>query len=90
MTDNKNRAPAVELLFSADASESPSREMIHKVILALHSHKGDGQVVAKLRVGGKIVSMEFPFFKVEPSKQLQSELNSILGEGNVVMSDLEG
>lgn len=90
MTDNKNGDPAVELLFSADASESPSREMIHKVILALHSHKGDGQVVAKLRVGGKIVSMEFPFFKVEPSEQLQSELNSILGEGNVVMSDIDG
>ena len=54
--------------------------------MALGEHRGDGKVLAKLSIDGKTVSMDFPFFSVEPSQQLRSELASILGESNVEMS----
>ena len=77
--------PAVTLSFECDGEATPSRETIHEVLLALGEHKGDGKVLAKLSIDGKTVSMDFPFFSVEPSRQLRSELVSILGESNVAM-----
>ena len=78
--------PAVTLLFECDRETTPSRETIHEVLLALGEHRGDGKVLAKLSIGGKTVSMDFPFFNVEPSRELRSELISILGERSVKMS----
>ncbi len=78
--------PVVTLSFECDGEATPSRETIHEVLLALGEHRGDGKVLAKLSIDGKTVSMDFPFFSVEPSQQLRSELASILGESNVEMS----
>ena len=78
--------PAVTILFDCDGDASPSRELIHEVLLALGGHKGDGKVLAKLSVAGKTVSMDFPFFSVEPTDDLRSQLTAILGEGNVEMN----
>ena len=85
-SENSIDDAAVTLLFTNDGSGSVSRDELHRVLLSLGSHGGDGQVVAKLMVGDKIVSMEFPFFKVEPSEELHQELSEILGEDNVLMA----
>ena len=81
--------PAVTIMFDCDGDASPSREMLHEVLLALGEYKGDRDVVAKLSLLGKTVSMELPFFKVEPTEALHSELVTILGEGNVKMSSAD-
>ncbi len=77
--------PAVTLLFNCDGDASPSREMIHNVLLALGEHEGDGKVLAKLVISGKTVSMDFPFFSVEPTPELHAQLTEIVGESNVDM-----
>ena len=77
--------PALTLMFDCDGNASPSREVIHQVLLALGEHKGSGKVLAKLVISGKTVSMDFPFFNVEPTEELHSELATILGESNVEM-----
>ena len=77
--------PAVTILFNCNGDGSPSREMIHEVLLLLGEHKGEGKVVAKLSISGKTVSMDFPFFNVEPTQELRSELAAVLGESNVEM-----
>lgn len=77
--------PVVTLLFDCDGDASPSREVIHQVLLTLGEHKGDGKVLAKVVISGKTVSMDFPFFSVEPTEELQSELAAIVGDGNVEM-----
>ena len=77
--------PVVTILFDCDGDAAPSREMIHEVLLALGDHKGGGKVLAKLSIDGKMVSMDFPFFNVEPTAALQSELAAIVGDGNVEM-----
>ena len=77
--------PAVTILFDCDGDASPSRELIHEVLLALGEHKGDGKVLAKLSIAGKTVSMDFPFFNVEPTQELHSQLAAIVGERNVEM-----
>ena len=84
--DKSSEEPAVTLSFECHGEAAPSRETIHEVLLALGEHKGGGRVLAKLSIDGKTVSMDFPFFNVEPSQQLHTELVSILGEGNVDMS----
>ena len=84
--DTSSDEPAVTLSFECDGEATPSRETIHEILLALGEHKGDGKVLAKLSIDGKTVSMDFPFFSVEPSQQLRAELASILGESNVEMS----
>ena len=76
----------VTLSIDCDGDASPPRETIHELLLALGAHRGDGKVMAKLSIEGKTVSMDFPFFTVEPSPELRSELASILGESNVEMS----
>ena len=78
-------APAVTIMFDCDGDASPSRQTIHQVLLALGEHKGESKVIAKLSIAGKIVSMEFPFFNVEPTQELHSQLAEILGEDNVDM-----
>ena len=78
--------PALTLSFKCNSDSGPSRETLHGILLALGEHKGEGKVLAKLSIEGKTVSMDFPFFSVEPSQQLRSELVSILGEGNVEMN----
>ena len=78
--------PALTLSFKCNSDSGPSRETLHGILLALGEHKGEGKVLAKLSIEGKTVSMDFPFFSVEPSQQLHSELVSILGEGNVEMN----
>ena len=83
--DAQTDTPAVTLLFNCDDDASPSREMIHEVLLTLGDHKGDGTVLAKLSIADKTVSMDFPFFNVEPTEELHSELAAILGESNVEM-----
>ena len=80
-----NSEPVVTLLFSCEGDGSPSREMIHDVLLALGEHRGDGRVLAKLAIGGKMVSMDLPFFNVDPSQALRTDLVAILGESNVEM-----
>ncbi len=82
---NPSDEPVVTILFDCDGDAGPSREMIHEVLLALGEHKGVGRVLAKLSIDGKTVSMDFPFFNVEPTGELHSELAAILGEGNVEM-----
>lgn len=77
--------PVVTLLFDCDGDASPSREVIHQVLLTLGEHKGDGKVLAKVVISGKTVSMDFPFFSVEPTEELQSELAAIVGDANVEM-----
>ena len=77
--------PAVTILFDCNGDASPSRELIHEVLLALGEHKGDGKVLAKLSITGKTVSMDFPFFSVEPTQELHSQLAAIVGERNVEM-----
>ena len=77
--------PVVTLLLDCDGDASPSREIIHQVLLALGKHQGNGKVLAKLFISGKTVSMDFPFFNVEPTEELHSELAAILGESNVEM-----
>ena len=77
--------PVVTLLLDCDGDASPSREVIHQLLLALGEHQGNGKVLAKLFISGKTVSMDFPFFNVDPTKELHSELVAILGEGNVEM-----
>ncbi len=89
MTSTHNTSsdgPAVTLSFECDGEATPSRETIHEVLLALGEHKGDGKVLAKLSIDGKTISMDLPFFSVEPSQQLRSELALILGDRNVEMS----
>ncbi len=83
--------PAVTLSFACDDKDAlPSREMIHEVLLVLGNHRGDDKVLAKLFIEGKTVSMDFPFFSVNPSEALQAELTTILGEENVEMSTVSG
>ena len=77
--------PAVTLLFDCEGDAAPTREVIHQVLLALGDHKGDGKVLAKLIISGKTVSMDFPFFNVDPTEKLHSDLASIIGESNVEM-----
>ena len=84
--DTSSDEPAVTLSFECVGEASPPRETIHEVLLTLGAHKGDGRVLAKLSIEGKTVSMDFPFFTVEPSQELRTELASILGESNVEMS----
>lgn len=84
--DTSSDDPAVTLSFECSDETAPSRETIHEVLLALGDHKGDGRVLAKLSIDGKTVLMDFPFFSVEPSRQLHAELISILGEGSVEMN----
>ncbi len=85
-SDRVDLEPAVTIIFNCDGDASPSRELIHDVLLVLGEHKGDRDVVAKLSIAGKTVSMDLPFFKVEPVEGLRSELVTILGEDNVQMS----
>ncbi len=87
--ENSGGGDAVTLFFKNEGSGSVSRERLHRVLLSLGSHRGEGQVLAKLEVGKKVVSLEFPFFKVEPSEELREELSEILGEENVSMKKRE-
>ena len=77
--------PVLTIMFDCDGDEPLSRETIHRVMLALGEHQGDGKVVAKILVAGRTVSMDFPFFNVEPTQSLRSELADVLGEANVEM-----
>ena len=75
--------PVVTLSFNCDGEATVTREAIHDVLLVLGEHKGDGKVIAKIALDGKTVSMDFPFFNVEPTDALHAELAAILGESNV-------
>ena len=75
--------PVVTILFDCEGDAAPSRETIHQVLLALGEHRGEGKVLAKIALGGKTVSMDFPFFNVEPTDALRTDLVAIVGASNV-------
>ncbi len=84
---NGKSQPAIVLMFAPSSGESLGRDKIHEVLLALGEHRGESTVLAKVPVGQKMVSMEFPFFRVEPSVELCNELGAILGVENVEMTE---
>ncbi len=86
---DEDTAIAVKLRFSSQDEKTVSRELLHRVILALYSHQGQCRVIAEIDVQGKTVAMDFPFFKVSPSENLKSQLAEIIGSENVFVPHLE-
>ena len=81
--------PGVTLLFDGAVSPAEQRALLHRVLQTLGGHTGSATVEARLRLASETVVMAMPFFKVSPSDMLRTELEEILGEDNVLVSEAE-